>query len=200
MGPGFKTGGAQGYTKPFQWYAPEIISSLKRTCLEPPTASKPADIFAFAMLVVEVFAGTVPFGNMKNKAVKIQILEGKRPLKPPTAERLGLTEEMWKFIGKCWYPNQNKRPAIDEVVRAWNGFVSVYVASRSTSSASRRTTSGENGRIMVPGTLGRRSTASSTPFADQTGKPPPSRGSQTHELTCRKAAMAPRKKLFCGLL
>ena len=60
-------------------------------------ASELADIFAFATLA--------------------QILEGKRPPKPPVAEQLGLDEEMWTFNGKCWCANQNKRPAIDEVVR-----------------------------------------------------------------------------------
>ena len=91
------------------------------------TVSKSADVFAFAMLAVEVFSGKVPFGNMKNESVIIQIATGKRPQKPQTAGQLGLTAEMWKFIEKCWSANPGKRPTIDEVVRAWEGFVNGYV-------------------------------------------------------------------------
>jgi len=89
-------------------------------------ASKSADVFAFAMLAAEVFSGKVPFGNMKNESVVVQIASGKRPAKPQAAEQLGLNAEMWKFIEKCWSANPNKRPAIDEVVRIWEGFVNGY--------------------------------------------------------------------------
>jgi hypothetical protein len=87
------------------------------------------------MLAVEVFTGKVPFGNMKNESVVIQIANGKRPAKPQAAEQLGLTVEMWKFIEKCWTANPNKRPTIDDVVRALEGFVNGYVVSCSCSSA-----------------------------------------------------------------
>jgi len=66
---------------------------------------------------------------MKNESVVIQIANGKRPSKPQAADHLGLTEEMWKFIGKCWTPNPNKRPTIDEVVRTWEGFVNGHVSA-----------------------------------------------------------------------
>lgn len=165
---------APGFPGASQWYAPEVITSLKVPRSKTPTASKPADIFAFAMLTVEVFTGMVPWGNMKNKSVEVQILDGKRP-EPPAAEQLGLTEEVWRFTKQCWSENPNERPTIDEVVRAWDGFVSEYVASRSTSSASRRTTPREN------------------------GKPSLSCDPQNRGLTYRKGTTLSRKRWFCGL-
>lgn len=86
-------------------------------------ASKATDIFAFAMLVVEVFTGKLPFGNMKNGTVLIQIAARKRPIKPQAAEQLGLTVEIWKFVEKCWTSNPSKQPTVDEVVGTWEGFV-----------------------------------------------------------------------------
>jgi len=149
----FTTAATPGVPGPSRWYAPETILSLKKESSKPPIASKPADIFAFAMLAMEVFTGEVPFENMKNNSVDAQIVGGKRPDKPLAAEQLGLTEEMWKYIEKCWSPKPDKRPNIDEVVRAWEGFVS------------------EHGHISGSGTSGRQSTESSTPFTNEPGKP-----------------------------
>ena len=109
-----------------RWLAPEIIDPSSSN---PLTASKSADIFAFAMLAVEVFTGDVPFGSMTEGSVAVQITNGKRPTKPQVSEWLGLTAEMWKFIEKCWAANPSKRPTIDEVVTTWEGLVNRYVES-----------------------------------------------------------------------
>ena len=110
-----------------RWLAPEILDPPSKTGTKPTAASKPADVFAFAMLAVEVFTGKVPFPDMTNGSVVVQILNGKRPVKPPTAEQLGLTTEMWKFVEECWSANPSKRPTVDEVVRTWERFVNGYV-------------------------------------------------------------------------
>ena len=132
--PMFTIAATPGVAGSSRWLAPEIIDPPNKARSKPLTASKPADVFAFAMLAVEVFSGKVPFGSMKNESVVIQIANGKRPDKPQGAEQLGLTAEMWKFIGQCWNANPNKRPTIDEVVRTWEGFVKGFVMSYSASS------------------------------------------------------------------
>lgn len=114
-----------------RWLAPEIIEPVKKSTSKRITASKPADVFAFAMLAVEVFTCQVPFPNIMNGSVVIQLANGGRPPKPQAAEQLGLTAEMWKSIEKCWSANPSKRPTIDEVTRAWEGFVSGYVVASS---------------------------------------------------------------------
>ena len=119
---------------PSRWHAPEAVDAASNSKPKPLTASKPADVFAFAMLAVEIFTGNVPFGDMKNKSAAVHIANGRRPDKPDAADQLGLTTEMWEFIGKCWTPNPKKRPTIDEVVGAWEGFVNGHVAFRSGSS------------------------------------------------------------------
>ena len=126
--PTFTIAATPGAVGTSRWLAPEIINPPNTTGTKPAAASKPADVFAFAMLAVEIFTGNVPFGNIRNETVVIQIAQGKRPAKPQAAEQLGLTTEMWKFIEKCWSTNPTKRPTMDEVVRTWEGFVNRYVA------------------------------------------------------------------------
>ncbi|KAF9646166.1 kinase-like protein [Thelephora ganbajun] len=121
--PIFTIAATPGVAGSSRWLAPEIIDPPRKTGSKPLAASKPADVFAFAMLAVEVFTGNVPFGNMRNELAVIHIAHGKRPTKPQAVEQLGLTAEMWKFIEKCWNANANKRPTIDEVVGTWEGFV-----------------------------------------------------------------------------
>ena len=85
--------------------------------------SKPADVFAFAMVVVEVFTGKLPFEGQKDEAVLLRILEGGRPEMPRNAQVVGFTEEMWKLLEACWQQNPKKRPTMKEVVRRWRKFV-----------------------------------------------------------------------------
>ena len=156
-----------------RWLAPEIIDPASKASFKPPTGSKPADVFAFAMLAVEVFTGKIPFENMKNEAVIIQIANGKRPVKPQAAEQLGLTAEMWMFIEKCWRANPKKRSTIDEVVGTWGGFVEGYVVPCPCSPARRRIMSENNSPSSVSRTSEHRSrfAESSTVFTEERGKP-----------------------------
>ena len=48
---------------------------------------------------MKVFTGKVPFPNMTNGLVVVQILNRKRPVKPPATKQLGLTTEMWSSSG-----------------------------------------------------------------------------------------------------
>ena len=113
-----------GAVRHFQWNAPEIIGPPKGSKSGPLTESKPADVFAFAMLAVEVYTGELPFGDIPNEQAVLKIFNRERPSKPAAEE---LTEDMWKFVKRCWGQRPKKRPTIDEVVRIWEGFVNRYV-------------------------------------------------------------------------
>jgi len=114
-----------GVVESSRWLAPEITKPPSEANSEPLTASKPAHVFALAMLVVGVFTGKVPFNCVENISAAIQISRGERPAKPQAAEQLGLTTERWKFIERCWNANPNERPTINEVVRTWEGFSNI---------------------------------------------------------------------------
>ena len=98
------------------WIAPEFIGS------NPKQKTKSADVFAFAMLAVEVYTGELPFKVTPASFACIMIFHGHRPGRPQ-AKPFGFTEGMWKFIQRCWNQEPIERPSIDEVVNTWEGFV-----------------------------------------------------------------------------
>ena len=100
------------------------MTDLSRKCgTTPPLESKPADVFAFAMLAVEVFTGEIPFAGKENERVVPEIRSGGRPKMPQNAGEVGLTVEMWKFLEGCWKQNPKRRPTMNVVVREWERFV-----------------------------------------------------------------------------
>ena len=89
----------------------------------PVMESKAADVFAFAMLAVEVFTGKIPFEGQKNEAAVLRISQGGRPEFPEDAQAVGLTVEIWNVLESCWHQNPKRRPTMQEVVRKWQIFV-----------------------------------------------------------------------------
>lgn len=83
----------------------------------PVMESKPADIFAFGMLAIEVFTGKIPFEEQKNEAIVLRISQGARPAMPENAHGAGLSVEMWELMESCWQQNPKNRPTAGEVVR-----------------------------------------------------------------------------------
>jgi len=158
--PTFAIPATPRFARSSRWLAPEIIDPPRKPGSKPATASKPADIFALAMLALEMFTGKVPFGNMKEDSVVDQIRSGRRPVKPQAAEQLGLTAEMWELLEKCWAANPNERPTIDDVVRTLEGFAN---GENTHTSASKE--SGRQSNFADPST-----TCTEKPGASQRGK------------------------------
>ena len=113
------TPGAVGISR---WLAPELINPPRKKGHRQPAGTEQADIFAFAMLAIEVFTGELPFGDVRHETAILMIARGHRPEKPHEAESRGLTTEIWRFIQKCWHQNPAKRPDIGAVVAAWRRF------------------------------------------------------------------------------
>ena len=90
-----------------KWQAPEVLTNLSLR------ASKAADVYAFAMLAVEVFTGNHPFPETKriNKVLEA-ILAGERPLRP-----IGIPDDVLELVGECWVEDSEARPEIGDVVK-----------------------------------------------------------------------------------
>ena len=110
-----------------RWTAPEILN-------EEGTYSKEADIFAFAMVTIEVrhkdylgrslahvdfispqiYTGAVPFKNFPPPAATLAIMNGHRPPRPthPT-----LTDQLWTLTQRCWDQKPHLRPEISKVLK-----------------------------------------------------------------------------------
>jgi len=101
-----------------RWLAPEIINPA---CGVVSTVSKPADVFAFAMLVAEVMTGKLPFEGKSDSGAAHRIFKGERPELPQNAEDIGLTPQIQELLQRCWDKDPAKRPTIDEVVTVWKG-------------------------------------------------------------------------------
>ncbi|KAF9644343.1 kinase-like protein [Thelephora ganbajun] len=86
--------------------APEILGGDT-------TASKEADVFSFAMIMIEVFTGAAPFVHSPPVTVAVRILAGKRPERPAHSS---LTDELWDLNRRCWDQQPLSRPRISEVV------------------------------------------------------------------------------------
>jgi len=60
------------------------------------------------------------------------VISGQRPSKPENAEKIGVTEVVWKFLGECWRGDRAKRPVISEILRR---FCEITGEGKSTDSA-----------------------------------------------------------------
>ena len=64
----------------------------------------------------QVLTGSPPFTRRENKELACKIvLEGERPLRPTDSGKLGLTDEVWGTLQRCWEKEPSARPSIDEV-------------------------------------------------------------------------------------
>ncbi|KXN87457.1 Protein sevenless [Leucoagaricus sp. SymC.cos] len=84
-----------------RWMSPEILEGSD------PSATVASDIWAFAMTILQLYTGKVPFGNLKNDAtVIISLTRGYLPQQPPEIE-----DSLWALLKRCWVTEAFKRPA-----------------------------------------------------------------------------------------
>ncbi|KAF9644879.1 kinase-like protein [Thelephora ganbajun] len=93
-----------------RWSAPEVLREGK--------FSKEADIFSFAMVMIEAFTGAIPFSEKQSGAAMFEIMVGLRPQRPthPT-----FTDKLWILMQNCWNQDPRLRPAVSEVLSALRG-------------------------------------------------------------------------------
>ena len=110
-----------------RWTAPEV--------LDEGSYSKEADIFSFAMVMIEVrrqlltvrrtlahcnvvsiqiFTGAIPFIGSSTNAAMFAIAQGRRPQRPthPT-----FPENLWTLMQRCWDHDPHLRPEVSEALR-----------------------------------------------------------------------------------
>jgi len=116
-----------GGSVPFM--APEVVpitdddSSEESTALATDVAAtKPkinltreSDIYAFAMVVVEITSGQTPFFYMHNLTIAGAVAKGRRPRRAKH-ESPWLDDDLWELLTKCWDQNPELRPDISAVV------------------------------------------------------------------------------------
>lgn len=112
-----------------RWTAPEILGNSG-------ICSKEADVFSFAMVMIEVrygptalvhqaliyrrfasaqvLTGAVPFNASLPSRVMVAIVQGHRP---PRQSRMTCSRKLWTLVERCWDQDPLLRPEMSEVAR-----------------------------------------------------------------------------------
>ena len=117
-----------------RWTSPEILKG------DQSVNTSSSDIYSFACVSYEVFcllagllltshsidfqifSGLIPFHKMHDHSVVFQVVSGRRPSRPSicepwntACEDLGLDDDTWALIDKCWDQKPEERPVAKEV-------------------------------------------------------------------------------------
>ncbi|KZT54923.1 kinase-like protein [Calocera cornea HHB12733] len=102
-----------------RWMAPERLYPESYGLKSSDSFTPASDIFAFGMVVYQLYAGRVPFHETQSAYgvfYKITIV-GERPAHPGReAEERGLCDDMWAILEDCWKANGTDRPTSRELV------------------------------------------------------------------------------------
>lgn len=72
---------------------------------------QPADVYAFGMLLYEIFGHVTPWEFFAESDVVYLMKKGDRPRRPFCI----VDDDMWALIGKCWQHNPEERPTMQQV-------------------------------------------------------------------------------------
>ncbi|KAF9789352.1 kinase-like domain-containing protein [Thelephora terrestris] len=128
--PSLTTNATSDALRNCRWMSPEIIHPYQKPVGTSVLESKPADVYAFGMVVYEVLTGKVPFEWLSDEAVLFHVLRGGRPEIPADAHAVGLSAKVWKLLEACWNSNPKKRPTMKEIVSRCEGFVGEDIATK----------------------------------------------------------------------
>ncbi|TFK47968.1 kinase-like protein, partial [Heliocybe sulcata] len=95
-----------------RWQAPEVILDAEDDPNGPYT--KASDVYAFAMLIVEMITLERPFSHQRSDTgVVLKAVQGDRPRKPDNLDETQL--KLWTLAERCWAPEPGQRPDMTEV-------------------------------------------------------------------------------------
>lgn len=90
-----------------RWFAPELLQQTA-------PASTCSDVWSFGMVCLEILSGHQPFNNISRDIVVMREIDhGKTPERPGRV--VGLTDDVWALMRKCWTKKPDARPSIKEV-------------------------------------------------------------------------------------
>ena len=88
-----------------------------------------------------MLCGHVPYHGLDREKISRTVLKGNRPSKPKEAAHLGLFDELWEILQRCWEEKSEARPdlqairaCLNEVVPHWHVRADLSAASDDTES------------------------------------------------------------------
>jgi serine/threonine protein kinase len=101
-----------------RWMAPELFDPDASSYIL--TAS--TDVYALAMVFLEVFTGERPFSEFKSDFhVSTAVVRGTRPRRPTGIPEL--TDDFWRLIEDCWEQEASQRPDITTILNRLGAIV-----------------------------------------------------------------------------
>jgi serine/threonine protein kinase len=108
---GFTTATSKGT---WRFWAPEIMNDehgIQRVT----TAT---DVYAFAMTVIQIFTGHLPFSHIKSDAkVVLTVITGGRPQRGHCPQ---ITDDIWGILETCWDVDPTRRPSMARLSEFFN--------------------------------------------------------------------------------
>jgi hypothetical protein len=95
----------------FRWMSPELFCPEKFG-LKDSRRTKRSDCYALGMVIYEVLSGRAPFYRCDVYAVVAKVGGGERPERP---EGECFTNGVWRILERCWTPNPDDRPRVEDV-------------------------------------------------------------------------------------
>ncbi|TFK38543.1 kinase-like domain-containing protein [Crucibulum laeve] len=93
---------------------PELLGAENPTTA---MLSRETDIYAFAMLALEVVTGKPPFYNCTDLHAALLVAGGSMPLRHQYASYAEFSDAFWGLLERCWNANPLDRLTMDEVCR-----------------------------------------------------------------------------------
>jgi serine/threonine protein kinase len=94
-----------------RWMAPELLDPDISTYV----LTTSTDVYALAMLFLEVLTGELPFSELTSDFhVTVTVLRGKRPQRPTALPEL--TDDFWRLVEQCWDQEVTRRPPITTIL------------------------------------------------------------------------------------
>ena len=63
-----------------------------------------------------MLTGTLPFGELLESEIVFKVLGGEKPSRPANALELGLSDQVWGLLEKCWRIQSRCRPPVKYVL------------------------------------------------------------------------------------
>ena len=99
---------------PIRWMAPEQLTRL--------AYSRASDVFAFGVLLYEIWARAAPWAGLANVNVITQVVTGARMQLPD--DSAGVPAEALAITARCWAHEARDRPSMREVGAALDEAIS----------------------------------------------------------------------------
>lgn len=64
-----------------------------------------------------MLTGSMPFHPLRDTEISYKVIQGERPVMPTNADVMGISEDLWRLLARCWHADSTRRPQIGEILQ-----------------------------------------------------------------------------------